>query len=75
MRDVTATAQDLLRCGRFPNLTEVVATKEVEGERILGFLWGVFTFSGAAKKESHSRTPRSKEPSLWRQPNTTWLAR
>jgi hypothetical protein len=49
MRDVAATAQDLLRYGRFPNLTEVVATKEVEGERILGFLWGVFTFSGAAE--------------------------
>jgi hypothetical protein len=49
MRDVAATAQDLLRYDRFPNLTEVVATKEVEGERILGFLWGVFTFSGAVE--------------------------
>ena len=48
MRDVAATAQDLLRHGRFPNLTEVVATKDVEGKRILGFVWGVFTFSGAA---------------------------
>ncbi|WP_315763644.1 hypothetical protein [Bradyrhizobium sp. SZCCHNS2005] len=49
MRDVAATAQDLLRYGRFPNLSEVVATKDVDGKRILGFVWGVFTFSGAAE--------------------------
>jgi hypothetical protein len=60
MRDVAATAQDLLRYGRFPNLTEVVATKAVEGERILGFLWGVFTFSGAA--EAIKRAQEGKPP-------------
>jgi hypothetical protein len=49
MRDVAATAEDLLRSGQFSNLTEVVATKDVEGKRILGFVWGVFTFSGAAE--------------------------
>jgi hypothetical protein len=55
MRDVAATAQDLLRYGWFPNLTEVVATRQVEGERILGFVWGVFTFSGAADAISRAQ--------------------
>lgn len=59
MRDVAATAEDLLRSGQFPNLTEIVAKRDVEGERILGFLWGVFTFSGAAEaiRRAQERKP------------------
>jgi hypothetical protein len=59
MRDVSATAEDLLRSGRFSNLTEIVATKDVEGKRILGFIWGVFTFSGAAEaiRRAHEGKP------------------
>lgn len=49
MRDVATTAQDLLRSGQFPNLTEVATAKDVEGQRILAFVWGVFTFAGAAE--------------------------
>lgn len=60
MRDVAATAQQLLRHGRFPNLTEVVATKDVQGKRLLGFVWGVFSFSGAA--EASRREQKGKPP-------------
>ncbi|MGY4568131.1 MULTISPECIES: hypothetical protein [Bradyrhizobium] len=60
MRDVAATAQDLLRQGRFSNLAEVVATKDVDDKRILGFVWGVFTFSGAA--EAIRRAQEGKPP-------------
>jgi len=60
MRDVAASAQELLRHGRFPNLAEVVATKDVEGKRVLGFVWGVFSFSGAA--EASRRAQKGKPP-------------
>jgi len=62
MRNVAATAEDLLRSGRFANLTEFVATKDAEGERVLGFVWGVFTFSGAAeaiRRAQEGKPPRS----------------
>ncbi|MGN8544859.1 hypothetical protein ACQPTN_07690 [Bradyrhizobium sp. 13971] len=49
MRDVAHTADDLLQSGAIPSLTELVAQKDrKDGERVLGFVWAVFTFSGAA---------------------------
>lgn len=59
MRDVAATADELLQHGRFANLAEVVASKDVEGERVLGFVWGIFTFSGAAEaiRRAQERKP------------------
>jgi hypothetical protein len=62
MRDVSAAAEGLLRSGRFANLSEVVATKDVEDKRILGFVWGVFTFSGAAeaiRRAQEGKLPKS----------------
>jgi hypothetical protein len=47
MHGVCAVAESLLRSGPFQNLTQVVATQDVEGQRILGFVWASFTFSGA----------------------------
>jgi hypothetical protein len=47
MHGVCAVAESLLRSGPFQNLTQVVATQDVEGQRILSFVWASFTFSGA----------------------------
>lgn len=48
MHGVSSVAESLLRSGPFQNLTKVVGTQDVEGQRILGFVWASFTFSGAA---------------------------
>jgi hypothetical protein len=61
MKDVSLEAERLLQSGRFSNLAELVASKDVEGVRVLGFIWGIFTFSGAAeaiRREREGKSPK-----------------
>ncbi|WP_274630123.1 hypothetical protein [Arvimicrobium flavum] len=49
MNQMGNLAERLLRTGKVPNLTEKSPSIGSEGERILGFVWGVFTFRGASQ--------------------------
>lgn len=49
MYDVVNYAEGLLRSGDVPNLATVFPNIGTEGERLLAFVWGVFTFRGASQ--------------------------
>jgi hypothetical protein len=67
MRDVAHTADDLLQSGDIPSLTELVAQKDrKDGERVLGFVWGVFTFSGAAAAIGRAQEGKPPKPARLR---------
>jgi len=49
MEEARLVAKGLLHSGTIPNLTTVIAEREVTDERVLAFLWGVFTFRDVSK--------------------------
>jgi hypothetical protein len=46
MRFAARVAHDVLERGQIPNLNSVVSERDVDGERVLAFVWGVFAFRG-----------------------------
>jgi hypothetical protein len=46
MNGLARYSEQLLRSGEIPNLTRDAATSVPDGDRVIGFLWGVFTFRG-----------------------------
>lgn len=67
MRDVSHAADHLLQSGLFPNLIELIAKKNMEdGDRVLGFIWDVFTFSGAAEAISRAEEGKSYKNAKFR---------
>ncbi|MCJ8151858.1 hypothetical protein [Shinella sedimenti] len=39
----------LIYSGKVPNLVSLISRREIANERVLSFVWGVFTFRGASK--------------------------
>jgi hypothetical protein len=58
MSDTSSLAERLLRFGKLPNLTEIVGARDVNDEKVLGFVWGVFSFRGlstAVRREQEGK--------------------
>lgn len=62
MREASFVANDLLGSGAFPNLAGKSANSDAEGERILGAIWGVFTFRGISRALERERDGKNFEP-------------
>ena len=60
MRIAATVAHDVLKQGKIPNLNNVVAKRDVENERVLAFVWGVFAFRGIS--DSLEREQLGKQP-------------
>lgn len=64
MRDTLYLANDLLRSGGIPNLVQEVAARDPSDERMVGAVWGTFTFRGVSlalrrEREGKTFTPAS----------------
>jgi hypothetical protein len=46
MRVAARVANDVLKSSKIPNLNSVMTEHEVDGERVLAFVWGIFAFRG-----------------------------
>ena len=55
MRDASHLANGLLKSGGFPNLVGETSVKDPAGQRILGAIWGVFTFRGIPRALERER--------------------
>jgi hypothetical protein len=46
MRVAAKVAHNVLKRGQIPNLNSVVTNRDVDSERVLAFVWGIFAFRG-----------------------------
>ncbi len=61
MRFAASVAHDILMQGKIPNLNSIVVDRDVDGDRVLAFVWGVFSFRGISDslmREVSGRTPK-----------------
>jgi hypothetical protein len=65
MRLASRLANDLLKSGRIPNLAREVVRSDAEGERVVGAVWGVFTFRGLGNALDRERTGKSPQPATF----------
>jgi hypothetical protein len=61
MKFTAKVAHAVLKRGEIPNLSSLVTEREVDGERVLAFVWGIFAFRGISdslKRESSGKPPK-----------------
>jgi hypothetical protein len=62
MRFAASVAHDVLMQSKIPNLNNVVAERDVESERVLAFVWGVFAFRGISVSLERERSGKQPGP-------------
>jgi len=46
MKIAAKLAHDVLKLGKIRNLSSLVTRHDVDGERVVAFVWGIFAFRG-----------------------------
>jgi hypothetical protein len=65
MRIAASVAHDVLMQSKTPNLNSVVAERDVESERVLAFVWGVFAFRGISDSLERERSGKQPKPGIF----------
>jgi len=61
MKIAAKLAHDVLKLGKIRNLSSLVTRHDVDGERVVAFVWGIFAFRGvldSLRREAEAKSPK-----------------
>jgi hypothetical protein len=65
MRVAAKVAHNVLKLGQIPNLNSVVTERDVDGQRVLAFVWGIFAFRGISDSLHREHLGKPRKPGIF----------